>query len=84
MSFSDNAASKSKASKFKTLFSRHSDKKEGLLLAARFAGSLLQRLPECIDGNPVKMALSIVNIIIDIHGVSDSTVYFESGSPTAP
>ncbi|PPQ85232.1 hypothetical protein CVT25_010005 [Psilocybe cyanescens] len=43
-----------------------SNVKEGLGIAGRFAQTLLKKLPGCIDGNPVKMALSIVQMIIEI------------------
>jgi len=43
--------------------------KEGLGVASRFAQMLLKKLPDCIDTNPVKMALSIAKVIIEIKDV---------------
>ncbi|KIM80637.1 hypothetical protein PILCRDRAFT_822370 [Piloderma croceum F 1598] len=40
--------------------------KEGLGVASRFAQTLLKKLPQYVDGNPVKMALSIVKTLIEI------------------
>lgn len=42
---------------------------EGLGLAGRFVQTLLKKLPDCVDNNPVKMALSIVKTIIEIKDV---------------
>ncbi|PPQ85244.1 hypothetical protein CVT25_010017 [Psilocybe cyanescens] len=44
----------------------HPDTKEGLGIAGRFVQTLLKKLPGCIDGNPVKMAFSIVKTIIEV------------------
>ncbi|PPQ85245.1 hypothetical protein CVT25_010018 [Psilocybe cyanescens] len=44
----------------------HPDVKEGLGIAGRFMQTLVKKLPDCIDGNPVKMAFSIVKTIIEI------------------
>jgi len=43
--------------------------KEGLGIASRFTQTLLKKLPECVDNNPVKVALSIVKAIIEIKDV---------------
>jgi hypothetical protein len=43
--------------------------KEGLGVAARFAQTLLKKLPDCVDSNPVKMAFSIAKVIIEIKDV---------------
>lgn len=43
--------------------------REGLEMAGRFVQTLLKELPNCIDSNPVKMALSIVKAIIAIKDV---------------
>jgi len=43
--------------------------KENLGVTARFAETLLKKLPECVDANPVKMALSIAKAIIEIKNV---------------
>jgi hypothetical protein len=44
--------------------------KEGLGVAFRFTQTLLKRVPECIDPNPVKVAFAIAKVIIDIKDVS--------------
>ena len=50
-----------------------SDRKEiaqdGLGVASRFVQTLLKRLPDCVDTNPVKVAFSIAKIIIEIKDV---------------
>jgi len=43
--------------------------KESLKVAGRFAQTLLKKLPECINTNPVKMAFSIAKVIIEIKDV---------------
>ena len=43
--------------------------KEGLGVASRFLQTLLKRLPECVDGNPVKVAFSVAKVIIDVANV---------------
>jgi hypothetical protein len=43
--------------------------KENLNVAGRFAQTLLKKLPECVDTNPVKMAFSIAKVIIEIKNV---------------
>jgi len=43
--------------------------KQGLGVASRFAQTLLKKLPECVDTNPVKMAFSIARAIIQIKDV---------------
>jgi len=40
--------------------------KESLKVAGRFAQTLLKKLPECINTNPVKMAFSIAKVVIEI------------------
>jgi hypothetical protein len=44
--------------------------KEGLGVASRFTQTLLKRVPECVDVNPVKVAFAIAKVIIDIKDVS--------------
>ena len=44
--------------------------KEGLGVASRFTQTLLKRVPECVDTNPVKVAFAIAKVIIDIKDVS--------------
>ena len=44
--------------------------KEGLGVASRFTQTLLKRVPECVDTNPVKAAFAIAKVIIDIQDVS--------------
>lgn len=43
--------------------------KDGLGIAGRFTQTLLKKLPDCIDSNPVKMALSIIKTIIIVKDV---------------
>ena len=43
--------------------------KENLGVASRFAQTLLKKVPECVDTNPVKLAFSIAKVIIDIKDV---------------
>ena len=43
--------------------------KDRLGVASRFAQTLLKRVPECVDINPVKVAFSIAKVIIDINNV---------------
>ena len=42
---------------------------ENLNIAGRFAQTLLKKLPDCVDTNPVKVALSVMKTIIDIKNV---------------
>jgi hypothetical protein len=44
--------------------------KEGFGVASRFMKTLLKRVPECIDTNPVKTAFAIAKVIIHIKDVS--------------
>ena len=44
--------------------------KEGLGVASRFTQTLLKRVPECVDTNPVKVAFAIAKVIIDIKDVN--------------
>ncbi|RXW17245.1 hypothetical protein EST38_g8608 [Candolleomyces aberdarensis] len=46
--------------------SAQSTPKDALKVTLNFTQTLMKRLPEIIDGNPVKMALSLVKMIIDI------------------
>ncbi len=43
---------------------------ENLNIAGRFAQTILKKLPDCVNSNPVKVALSVVKTIIDIKNVS--------------
>ena len=43
--------------------------KDHLVMASQFAQTLLNRLPDCYDTNPVKMAFSITKVIIEIKDV---------------
>ena len=43
--------------------------KVGLGVASRFLQTLLKRLPECVDVNPVKVAFSVAKVIIDVTNV---------------
>ena len=40
--------------------------KDRLGVASRFAQTLLKKLPDCINTNPVRMAFSIAKMIIGI------------------
>ena len=44
--------------------------KDVALVTARFAKTLLQRLPDVAEGNPVKAALTIAKLILDVRDVS--------------
>jgi len=44
--------------------------KESLEVTSRFTQTLLKRVPECVDVNPVKVAFAIAKVIIDIKCVS--------------
>jgi hypothetical protein len=44
--------------------------KDGLKVSLNFTQTLLKRLPEIVDGNPVKMALSLAKVILEIKEVS--------------
>jgi len=43
--------------------------KENLKVAGRFIQTLMTKLPEIVDGNPAKMALSLAKVIIEIKQV---------------
>ena len=43
--------------------------KDRLGVASRFAQTLLKKVPDCIDTNPVKVAFSIAKVIIEIKDV---------------
>ena len=43
--------------------------KDRLGLASRFAQTLLKKVPDCVDTNPVKVAFSIARVIIEIKDV---------------
>ena len=44
--------------------------KDVALVTVRFVKTLLQRLPDVAEGNPVKAALGIAKLILDIRDVS--------------
>ena len=44
--------------------------KDAALVTGRFIKTLLQKLPDVAEGNPVKAALGIVKLILDISDVS--------------
>ncbi|CAA7265017.1 unnamed protein product [Cyclocybe aegerita] len=48
---------------------RKATAKEGFGVASRFAQTLLKKVPACVESNPVKMAFSIANVIIEIKEV---------------
>ena len=43
--------------------------KDRLGVASRFTQTLLKKLPDCVDTNPVKVAFSIAKVIIEIKDV---------------
>ena len=43
--------------------------KESFKVTGRFIQTLMTKLPEIVDGNPVKMALSLAKLIIEIKQV---------------
>jgi len=43
--------------------------RENLKVAGRFIQTLMTKLPEIVDTNPVKMALSLAKVIIEIKKV---------------
>ena len=43
--------------------------KNGLEVASRFSQTLLKKIPECANTNPVKMALAIAKVIVEIKDV---------------
>lgn len=45
--------------------------KDAALVTLRFTKTLLQRLPDVADGNPVKVALGIAKLILDIRDVGN-------------
>ena len=49
--------------------------KDGLGVASRFLQTLLKRVPECVDTNPVKVAFSIAKVIIEIKDVGCLSVF---------
>lgn len=57
------------------------DAVEKLSVAGRFARTILAKLPECVDTNPVKVAASVVKTIIDIKNVSNRLCTHPHPSP---
>ena len=49
--------------------------KDGLGVTSRFLQTLLKRVPECVDTNPVKVAFSIAKVIIEIKDVGCLSVF---------
>ena len=43
--------------------------KDRIGVASRFVQTLLKKVPECVDTNPVKAAFSIAKVIIEIKDV---------------
>ena len=62
--------------RFDYCFSNASLRLEGnqdhLGLTSRFVQTLLKKVPDCVDTNPVKVAFSIAKVIIEINYVSVS------------
>ena len=52
--------------------------KDAALVTARFAKTLLQRLPDIVEGNPVKAALGIAKLILDIRDVGHTYLCYYS------
>ena len=50
--------------------------KEGLKVTGRFIQTLMMKLPEIVDGNPVKMALSLAKVVIEIKKVRRCSLYY--------
>ena len=44
--------------------------KDTLGVAGRFAKTLLQKLPDVVDTNPVKVALSVAKVVLEAKDVS--------------
>ena len=49
--------------------------KESLKVTGRFIQTLMTKLPEIVDGNPVKMALSLAKVVIEIKKVRRCSLY---------
>jgi len=50
--------------------------KESLKVAGRFIQMLMTKVPEIVDGNPVKMAFSLARVIIEIKKVRRCFLYY--------
>ena len=48
---------------------RKATTKESFNVAVQFVQTLIKKVPECVDPNPVKMAFSIAKVIIEIKDV---------------
>jgi hypothetical protein len=48
-------------------------------VASRFTQTLLKKVPECVDVNPVKVAFAIAKVIIDIKDVSGRLCILSTG-----
>ena len=53
--------------------------KDGLGVTSRFVQTILKRLPECVDTNPVKMAFSIAKVIIEMKDVGCCLCILDTG-----
>ena len=53
--------------------------KDRLGVASRFAQTLLKKVPDCVDNNPVKVAFSIAKVIIEIKDVGCTSVSWATG-----
>ena len=53
--------------------------KDHLGVASRFTQTILKKLPECINTDPVKMAFSIAKVIIEIKDVGLLFLYVYLG-----
>ena len=48
-------------------------------MGSRFLKTLLKKVPECVDTNPVKVAFSIAKVIIDINDVGSCLCVLGAG-----
>ena len=59
---------------------RKATTKESFNVTVRFVQTLLKRVPECFDANPVKMAFSIAKVIIEMKDVGCHLCTFGLGT----
>ena len=50
--------------------------KDVALVTGRFIRTLLQKLPDVVDGNPAKVALGIAKLILDIRDVRNAYIHW--------
>ena len=66
-------------SKFKAPNSETQVSRDSHEVALQFAQTLLKKVPDCVDTNPVKMAFSIAKAIIEIKDVGFCLCIFGTG-----